>query len=80
MLCLHDCITFSYFNYMSYFFFQIKKPQEYFLERATHWLTPRLPINVYYFTKPRKNRNFVSLAAPLSAHSTHSLKQKGFFP
>ena len=31
------------------------------------------------FTKQLKNRNFVSLAAPLSAHSTHSLKQKGFF-
>jgi len=31
------------------------------------------------FTEQLKNRNFVSLAAPLSARSTHSLKQKGFF-
>ena len=59
--------------------FQIKKPQEYFWERATHWLTPRLPINVNYFYQTGENHNFVSLAAPLSAHSTHSLKRKGFF-
>ncbi|MEV9763684.1 hypothetical protein AB9C63_07290 [Escherichia coli] len=33
-----------------------------------------------YFYQTGENHNFVSLAAPLSAHSTHSLKQKGFFP
>ena len=74
-----DCITISYFNYLSHFHISDKKPQEYFWERATHWLTPRLPINVNYFYQTGENHNFVSLAAPLSAHSTHSLKQKGFF-
>ncbi len=80
MVCLPDCITISYFNYQSYFPIADKKPTGIFFESVLRTgLRPYYRLMLIIFTKQLKNRNFVSLAAPLSAHSTHSLKQKGFF-
>lgn len=80
MLSPIDCITTSFFQKPGNFQISDKNPSGIFLREC--YAPAHAPYDRYMlivFTCQMKTQRLIPLAAPLSAHSTHSLKQKGFF-
>ena len=77
MLSPIDCITAFFFQKPGCFQISDKTPQEFFLREC--YALAHAPDDRYMliiFTRQMKTQRLIPLAAPLSAHSTHSLKQK----
>lgn len=80
MLSPIDCITTSLFQKPGSFQISDKTPSGIFLREC--YALAHAPDDRYMliiFTRQMKTQRLISLAAPLSALSTHTLKQKGFF-
>ncbi|EBI6365658.1 hypothetical protein EEJ96_08325, partial [Salmonella enterica] len=80
MLSPIDCITTFFFQKPASFQISDKTPLGIFLREC--YALANAPDDRYIliiFTRQMKTQRLIPLAAPLSAHSTHSLKQKGFF-
>ncbi|EFO2092555.1 hypothetical protein DP028_01960, partial [Escherichia coli O19] len=80
MLSPIDCSTTFFFQKPGSFQISDKTPSGIFLREC--YALAHAPDDRYMliiFTRQMKTQRLISLAAPLSALSTHSLKQKGFF-